>query len=91
MDTGLLLIATLRTGDLASLARRAEEVGFESLWIPEHPVIPVERTTPFPFAGGLPEHYGRWLDPFVALTVAHARRAACDWSRASASYPSARR
>ena len=70
MDTGLLLIATLRTGDLASLARRAEAVGFESLWIPEHPVIPIERATPFPFAGGLPEHYGRWLDPFVALTVA---------------------
>jgi probable F420-dependent oxidoreductase len=70
MDAGLLLIATLRTGDVAALARRVEEVGFESLWIPEHPVIPIERKTPFPFAGGLPEHYGRWLDPFVALTVA---------------------
>jgi len=72
MDVGLLLIATAHTGDLPALARRAEEVGFESLWIPDHPVIPIKITTPFPFASGLPEHYGRWVDPFVALTVAAA-------------------
>ena len=70
MDVGLLLIATTRTGDLATIARRTEAAGFESLWIPEHPVIPIEISTRFPFAGALPEHYGRWLDPFVALTVA---------------------
>jgi probable F420-dependent oxidoreductase len=70
MDVGLLLIATTRTGDLAAIARQTEAAGFESLWIPEHPVIPIEIHTPFPFASGLPEHYGRWLDPFVALTVA---------------------
>jgi probable F420-dependent oxidoreductase len=70
MDVGLLLIATTRTGDLAAIARRTEAVGFESLWIPEHPVIPIEISTRFPFAGALPEHYGRWLDPFIALTVA---------------------
>jgi probable F420-dependent oxidoreductase len=70
MDTGLLLIATTRTGDLATIARRAEAAGFESLWIPEHPVIPIEIATRFPFASSLPEHYGRWLDPFIALTVA---------------------
>src|SRR5262245_43921243 len=71
MDSGLLLITTLRTGDIAALARRAEAVGFESLWIPEHPVIPIESKTQPPIPGGrLPEHYGRWLDPFVALTVA---------------------
>ncbi|MEA2626245.1 MAG: hypothetical protein QOD06_2290 [Candidatus Binatota bacterium] len=70
MDVGLLLIATTRTGDLAAIARRTEAVGFESLWIPEHPVIPIEISTRFPFGTSLPEHYGRWLDPFVALTVA---------------------
>jgi probable F420-dependent oxidoreductase len=70
MDIGLLLIATTRTGDLAAIARRTEAAGIESLWIPEHPVIPIEISTQFPFATALPEHYGRWLDPFVALTVA---------------------
>lgn len=46
-----LLIATTRTGDLAALARRVEALGFESLWIPEHPVIPVGFTTAFPLRG----------------------------------------
>jgi probable F420-dependent oxidoreductase len=70
MDIGLILVATTKTGDLATLAKRAETVGFDSLWIPEHPVIPVGPITPFPFAPSLPEHYGRWVDPFIALTVA---------------------
>ena len=70
MDIGLLLIATTQTGDLATIAQRVETLGFESLWIPEHPVIPQGFTTPFPFAPTLPEHYGRWIDPFIALTVA---------------------
>jgi len=70
MDIGLILVATTKTGDLAVLARRAEQIGFDSLWIPEHPVIPIGPLTPFPFAPALPEHYGRWVDPFVALTVA---------------------
>jgi probable F420-dependent oxidoreductase len=70
MDVGLILVATTKTGDLAALARRAEQIGFDSLWIPEHPVIPSGPLTPFPFAPALPEHYGRWVDPFVALTVA---------------------
>ncbi len=69
MDVGLILVVTTRTGDLAALARRAEAVGFDSLWIPEHPVIPSGPLSPFPFASSWPEHYGRWADPFVALTV----------------------
>lgn len=70
MNIGLILVATTKTGDIAALAKRAETIGFDSLWIPEHPVIPSGPLTPFPFAPSLPEHYGRWLDPFVALTVA---------------------
>lgn len=70
MDVGLILVATTRTGDLAALARRAEAVGFDSLWVPEHIVIPSDPLSPFPFAPSWPEHYGRWADPFIALTVA---------------------
>ena len=72
MDIGFLMAATTQSGDLAGIARTAEALGYESLWIPEHPVIPVAMTTPFPAAadGKLPEHYTRWVDPFVALTVA---------------------
>ena len=72
MDVGVLVTATAESGDLSAVARRAEALGFASLWIPEHPVIPVGHTTPFPGAanGVLPEHYNRWADPFIALTVA---------------------
>lgn len=69
MEVGFLHIATAQSGDLAAIARRAETLGFDSLWIPEHPVIPRGEMTPYPFGGSLPEHYGRWLDPFVALTI----------------------
>jgi len=72
MDIGFLMAATTQSGDLAEIARTVEALGYESLWIPEHPVIPVVMKTPFPAAGDgkLPEHYARWVDPFVALTVA---------------------
>lgn len=72
MDIGFLMIATTQSGDLAAIARRAEEIGFDSFWIPEHPIIPRGEHTPYPFGGPLPEHYGRWSDPFIALTVAAA-------------------
>ncbi len=70
MNIGFLLIATAQSGKLPDLAQRAETLGYDSLWIPEHPIIPCEPHTPYPFGGDLPEHYGRWMDPFIALTVA---------------------
>jgi probable F420-dependent oxidoreductase len=72
LDIGFLVAPTAQTGDLAEIARAVEARGYESVWIPEHPVIPVMMKTEFPFTADrkLPEHYGRWADPFVSLTVA---------------------
>src|SRR3989442_2977117 len=72
MKIGISTTATAQSGDLAEVARQVEALGYDSLWIPEHPVIPVHRTIPFPASrdGHMPEHYGRWADPFIALTVA---------------------
>ena len=72
MNIGISTTATARSGDLAEVARQVEALGYDSLWIPEHPVIPIDRKTPFPASrdGQMPEHYGRWADPFIALTVA---------------------
>lgn len=72
MNIGILTTATAQSGDLAEVARQAEALGYDSLWIPEHPVIPLGHKTPFPGSrdGKLPEHYNRWADPFIALTVA---------------------
>jgi len=72
MDIGILIASTARTGSIDGIARAVENGGYESLWIPEHPVIPVGFKTAVPGGGKLPEHYGRWVDPFVALSIAAA-------------------
>ncbi|SCK45451.1 LLM class F420-dependent oxidoreductase [Streptomyces sp. WMMB 322] len=56
----------------AALGRAVEERGFDSLLIAEHTHIPVERRSPYPGGGDLPEIYYRTLDPFVALSAAAA-------------------
>jgi probable F420-dependent oxidoreductase len=74
MDIGFLIAPTAQSGDLAEAARLVEALGYESIWIPEHPVIPVHMKTEFPFTADhkLPEHYATWADPFVALSIAAA-------------------
>jgi probable F420-dependent oxidoreductase len=72
MNIGISTTVTARSENLAEIARQVEALGYDSLWIPEHPVVPVHRTTPFPASrdGQMPEHYMQWADPFIALTVA---------------------
>ncbi len=72
MDIGILVPATSDTQNITEIAQRVESLGFESLWIPEHPVIPVGFKTELPGGGTLEQHYNRWADPFVALTMAAA-------------------
>lgn len=74
MEIGFLAAMTAQGGDIAAIARATEAAGFDSLWIPEHPVIPAAMKTIFPFTdnGKLPEHYGRWADPFIGLAAAAA-------------------
>ena len=55
-----------------ALARALEERGFESFWAPEHSHIPVDRTSPWPQGGPLPEKYVDVADPFVVLSMAAA-------------------
>ena len=71
MKIGLSVLATEYTLDIAAVARRAEELGFESLWLPEHPVIPVHAKTPWAGSGGPPPAWmADQIDPFVALARA---------------------
>jgi probable F420-dependent oxidoreductase len=74
MKIGMMIAATAESGDIAEIAREVENSGFDSLFIPEHPVIPIGFKTvpPGGAPGSLPEHYGRWFDPFVALSIAAA-------------------
>jgi len=74
MDIGIFVFESDSSLDPAVLARRAEELGFESFWVPEHPVIPLQTSSPYPSSpdGIIPDVYGRIVDPFVALSRASA-------------------
>lgn len=72
MDVGL---ATFLTGDgidPATLARGAEERGYESLMLTEHTHIPVAAGMVARDGGPLHDKYRRTHDPFVALAFAAA-------------------
>src|ERR1700741_312101 len=57
MKYGVIAHCTEYTMRVDALARAVEERGFESLFVPEHTHIPVERRTPFPMGGELPKEY----------------------------------
>ena len=72
MKFGVTIFPTEYTISVTELARTAEDLGFESLWVPEHTHIPAERTSPWPGGAELPREYSHPLDPFLALTAAAA-------------------
>ncbi len=73
MKIGLLMPFTEYSVNPAPFARTAEALGFESVWIPEHPILPVNPKTPFPGTNGpIPNVYAQMCDPFVALSMAAA-------------------
>jgi probable F420-dependent oxidoreductase len=71
MDVGVQIPATAETGDMVTLGRLAEDLGFESYFIGEHVTVPsgFRSVAPGSHQGILPEHYGRWMDPFVVLAA----------------------
>ena len=75
MKIGVFEFVSDTAMDPAVLAKRAEELGFHSFWVPEHSIIPVHTSSkPFrgPSDGRVPEHYAHIADPFVALARASA-------------------
>ncbi len=74
MNIGISTFPTDYSVDIAVLAKRAEEIGFESLWVPEHPILPVNAGSPWPGSadGVIPRVYADIVDPFVALGRASA-------------------
>ena len=72
-NIGITTFPTDYSIDIAVLAAKAEEAGFDSLWVAEHPVLPVGAETPWPGPGGvIPKKYADVADPFVALGRASA-------------------
>ena len=63
---GISTIPTERSTDIATLARRAEELGFESIWVPEQHTLPVVVEKP------VPRLWGDIVDPLISLARASA-------------------
>lgn len=55
---------------VAELARTIEACGFESMWMGEHPVIPVSSARAVRYGVPLPPNYRHMPDPFVSLSAA---------------------
>jgi len=72
MRFGIHVRATAEGGDLRDLARRIEEAGFESLWLPEHTHMPVSVGSEHPEGADWLAVNARLYDPFVALGVVAA-------------------
>src|SRR5258708_27398067 len=77
MKAGIITLAV----DMAALAQRAEALGFDSFWVPEHTATPVHiapKATAYRLhlePDGTPQplyRSGKFADPFIALARASA-------------------
>jgi probable F420-dependent oxidoreductase len=69
---GIQMFPTDYAIPVTELGRAAEELGFESVFFPEHTHIPTSRRTPWPGGGELPKEYSHTLDPFVVCAAVAA-------------------
>jgi alkanesulfonate monooxygenase SsuD/methylene tetrahydromethanopterin reductase-like flavin-dependent oxidoreductase (luciferase family) len=74
MKIGVLAFITESSIDTMTFARNAESLGFDSFFLPEHPIIPVVRKSPYPASadGVMPERLAHFIDPFIGLAQAAA-------------------
>src|SRR5467141_2796233 len=72
MNVGVSVPLPAYLVDPGLMAKKAEELGFESFFCAEHPFMPVKTTSRFPGSedGVIPEAYSHFIDPFVALARA---------------------
>jgi len=78
MKIGILAYVNENTAPADVVARRCEELGFESIWLPEHPIMsagfkpPQTRVSEEAYQDRAGDWYARIPDPFVLLTAAAA-------------------
>ena len=75
MRVGVSTVFNSNSTNVAELAQKAEEVGFDSFWLPEHPVIPVDTTSKYGGTpdGSIPPFMADMGDPFIGLAMASAK------------------
>ena len=74
MDIGVAMIISSESMDVALLAHKAESLGFDSFWLPEHPIVPVNTTSKYGGTpdGSIPPFMMDMADPFIGLAHASA-------------------
>ena len=74
MKVGVNVAVDSNAGDIGALAKKAEDLGFESIWMAEHPIIPVHSDSKYGGTpdGSIPPAMSDMADPFVSLAIASA-------------------
>ncbi len=70
MEIGIFSILPDADADPAVVARHAEQLGFASYWVPDHLILPVAYSAPYPGNlgdGADPDYLWQMPDPIVAL------------------------
>ena len=69
MEFGITMFPTDRTILPTRLGQLVEEAGFDALFLPEHSHVPLDRSSPYPSGGELPEDFYRFHDPIESLAA----------------------
>jgi hypothetical protein len=78
MKIGILAYINENTAPADTVARRCEELGFESFWLPEHPIMsatfkpPQTKVSDEAYQDKAGDWYARIPDPFILLMAAAA-------------------
>ncbi len=72
MKFGITMFPTDRALSPIRLGILVEELGFESLFLPEHTHVPVDRASAYPSGGDLPDDFARFFDPLESLAAVAA-------------------
>src|SRR2546430_13418157 len=73
MDNRLMHVTPYSKADPAIVASHAEKLGFESYWVGDHTIVPVESSIPYPGTkhdGREPYYVSQLPDPLIALARA---------------------
>ena len=72
MKVGVNLAVNSNTCDVGAFAKKAEDLGFQSLWMAEHPIMPVHTTSKYGGTpdGSIPPAMSDMADPFISLAIA---------------------
>ena len=72
MKIGISMSVTASMGDFGAIASKIEDLGFDSVWLPEHPVMPVNHKSVYGGTpdGSIPKQMYLGVNPLIALSRA---------------------